>query len=74
MKRFSLVLAALAALFATAAIAGTKIAPNFGTQNIVTTGTISGNGSGLTNVTASGFASACCRILVATGRLLTLRS
>lgn len=35
---------------ATAAIAGTKIVPNFGSQNIVTTGTISGDGSGLTNV------------------------
>lgn len=40
---------------ADAAISGTKIAPNFGTQNIVTTGTVtansfSGNGSLLTNV------------------------
>lgn len=35
-----------------AAIAGTKIAPNFGSQNITTTGVISGNGSGLTNLPA----------------------
>ena len=37
---------------ATAAISGSKISPNFGSQNIVTTGTISGNGSGLTNLPA----------------------
>ena len=36
----------------TAAIAGTKVNPNFGSQNIVTTGTITGNGSGLTNLPA----------------------
>ena len=35
---------------ATAAIAGTKISPNFGAQNITTTGIISGDGSGLTNL------------------------
>lgn len=35
-----------------AAIAGTKISPNFGSQNISTTGTISGDGSGLTNLPA----------------------
>ena len=33
-----------------AAIAGTKIAPNFGSQNVTTTGIFSGNGSGLTNL------------------------
>ena len=37
---------------ANAAIAGSKISPNFGAQNITTTGTISGNGSGLTNLPA----------------------
>jgi hypothetical protein len=42
---------------ASAAIAGTKIAPNFGSQNIVTTGTctansFSGDGSNLTGITA----------------------
>ena len=37
---------------ATAAIAGSKISPNFGAQNITTTGIISGNGSGLTNLPA----------------------
>ena len=37
---------------ATAAIAGSKINPNFGSQNITTTGTISGDGSGLTNLPA----------------------
>ncbi|RZA26488.1 MAG: hypothetical protein EOP10_03505, partial [Proteobacteria bacterium] len=34
----------------TAAIAGSKIVPNFGAQNITTTGIISGDGSGLTNL------------------------
>lgn len=43
-----------------AAIAGTKINPNFGTQNISTSGSItaasfSGNGAGITNVNATGF-------------------
>jgi len=38
---------------ATAAIAGTKISPDFGSQNIVTTGTVSGVGSGLTGLNAS---------------------
>ncbi|WP_339785749.1 hypothetical protein [uncultured Imperialibacter sp.] len=43
---------------ATAAIAGTKVNPNFGTQNIITTGTVtgasfSGDGSGLTNIPAT---------------------
>lgn len=33
-----------------AAIAGTKISPNFGAQNITTTGIISGDGSGLSNL------------------------
>ncbi|VVT28016.1 exported hypothetical protein [Imperialibacter sp. EC-SDR9] len=47
----------------TAAIAGTKIAPNFGTQAITTTGAVtgasfSGDGSGLTNVTATNFTGA----------------
>ena len=37
---------------ATAAISGSKISPNFGSQNIVTTGTITGDGSGLTNIPA----------------------
>ncbi|RYZ69996.1 MAG: hypothetical protein EOP09_06755, partial [Proteobacteria bacterium] len=37
---------------ATAAIAGSKIFPNFGSQNITTTGVISGDGSGLTNLPA----------------------
>ncbi len=41
-----------------AAISGTKVSPNFGAQNIVTTGTISGasftgDGSGLTNIPAT---------------------
>ena len=35
---------------ATAAISGSKVNPDFGSQNIVTTGTISGDGSGLTNL------------------------
>lgn len=35
-----------------AAISGSKITPNFGSQNITTTGIISGNGSGLTNLPA----------------------
>lgn len=43
---------------ATAAIAGTKISPNFGAQNIITTGsvtaaTFTGDGSGLTNIPAT---------------------
>ncbi|MEQ9376199.1 MAG: hypothetical protein RIG68_13520 [Imperialibacter sp.] len=43
---------------ATAAIAGTKVNPNFGTQNVITTGTVtgasfSGDGSGLTNIPAT---------------------
>ena len=33
-----------------AAIAGTKINPNFGAQNVTTTGIYTGNGSGLTNI------------------------
>ncbi|MEQ9102884.1 MAG: hypothetical protein RIF36_18375 [Imperialibacter sp.] len=43
---------------ATAAIAGTKVNPNFGAQNVLTTGTVtgasfSGDGSGLTNIPAT---------------------
>ena len=43
---------------ATAAIAGTKVTPNFGTQNVVTTGTVtatsfSGDGSALTGIVAT---------------------
>ena len=38
-----------------AAIAGSKINPNFGSQNITTTGIISGDGSGLTNLPGGAF-------------------
>jgi hypothetical protein len=43
---------------ATAAIAGTKVTPDFGSQNVLTTGTVaassfSGDGSGLTNIPAT---------------------
>jgi len=61
---------------AAAAIAGSKIVPAFGAQNISTTGTISGVGSGLTSLNASNISSgslAIARIApsVSNGQVLT---
>jgi hypothetical protein len=41
---------------ATAAIAGTKIAPNFGSQNVVTTGTLGAGATSLSTLSTSGAA------------------
>ena len=53
-----------------AAIAGTKINPDFGSQNIVTTGIITGDGSGLTNIPAGPLGSSIESSEIADGTIL----
>ena len=59
---------------ATAAIAGTKISPNFGSQNIATTGQVSAGGNFVTQVTGFGGLSMTCNATSGVNEIISRRS
>jgi hypothetical protein len=59
---------------ATAAIAGTKIAPNFGSQNIATTGQVSAGGNFVTQITGFGGLSMTCNATSGNNEIVSRRS
>jgi hypothetical protein len=59
---------------ASAAIAGTKIAPDFGSQNVATTGQISAGGNFVTQITGFGGLSMTCNATTGANEVVAMRS